>query len=202
EISTLAEKFRVYDNIKKAIEILESDGPNVTDLIPESRSNIGMALEGAKTYDDVIAVSGRITSLYGKRVKAAAGPEFGASRHVANMILASLRYDKTIRSAMNIRYDPKVLDACNKLGLITASYDRKLEPTETKNKEGATTFWGAEQAILKSKRFPDVIYHLGDFGKEPMVVLLGNDAVSVAETALKIAKIMSGESSLHRKPKL
>lgn len=188
DVVILADKFSVYSNIRKAVEILESNGSVVTNLIPESRSNIGMAIADAQDYSGVIAVSGRITSLPGKRVKASAEPEFGASKHIANAILAAMRHDRRVRAAMNIIYEPEILESCHKLGLVVSSYDRKQEPPEVKRKEGATTAWGAEQAILSSKTFPDVFYHIGDFGKEPMMVILGRDAVSVAETAVKIAR--------------
>ncbi len=55
-----------------------------------------------------------------------------------------------------------------------------------------TTFWGAEQAVERAGRVPDVIYHLGDWGKEPMITLLGRTAVEVAERAVEVAKRLSG----------
>jgi predicted fused transcriptional regulator/phosphomethylpyrimidine kinase len=48
--------------------------------------------------------------------------------------------------------------------------------------------WGTDQAIKKVGKVPDVIYHKGDWGKEPMITLLGKNAVEVAKMAVKLAK--------------
>ena len=194
EVLVQADRYLIYSNIKVAVNILETNGSLVSKLIPESRSNIGMAIESAKSYQDVIAVSGRITSLVDGRAKASGEPEFGASRHISNAILAAMKYDKDVRSAMNIAYSPETIESCRRLGLTVSSYDRRKEPSNIKRREGSSTFWGAEQAILKSKKFPDIFFHIGDFGKEPMIVILGHDAISVAGTAVKIAKSLESNS--------
>ena len=54
--------------------------------------------------------------------------------------------------------------------------------------EGMTTYWGASEAVKKAGRVPDVIYHLGDWGKEPMITLVGKNAVEVAERAVAVAR--------------
>ena len=35
-------------------------------------------------------------------------PEYGASTHVANVLLASMSYDDRSRAAMNLRYDERM----------------------------------------------------------------------------------------------
>jgi predicted fused transcriptional regulator/phosphomethylpyrimidine kinase len=55
-----------------------------------------------------------------------------------------------------------------------------------------TTRWGAEQAIRRAGRVPDIIYHRGDYGKEPMIVLLGRTATEVAELSIRIARRLEG----------
>ena len=54
--------------------------------------------------------------------------------------------------------------------------------------EGGTTYWGAEQAVRRAGRVPDALYHLGDWGKEPMIVLLGESATQVAGRAVELAR--------------
>ena len=184
-----AQRYAVLSNLSEAVKILEENGSSISKLIPELRTNIGMALEGAKRYEDIAAVPGRITSLPGGRVRAVAPPEFGASRHIANSILAALQFNPDSRAAMNIRYEEKLVGLCKKIGLVVSSYDRSKEPADVKKKEGSSTFWGATTAIADSRVFPDAIYHRGDFGKEPMIVLLGRDAVSVALKAVKLGAI-------------
>lgn len=181
-----AEKYNVLMAVKEAIKILE-ENPKVACLIPESQSNIGMALRRPSSASDVAAVPGRIVRLR-DGVKASAHPEFGASRHVANTILTAMKHDPAVRSAMNIRYSKELVDLCKSLGMTVSFYDRKLEPPEIKKKEGMTTVWGTEEAIKKAGRVPDVIYHEGDYGKEPMIIILGRDAVEVARKVVKLSE--------------
>ena len=61
--------------------------------------------------------------------------------------------------------------------------------------EGATIAWGAEQAIKRVGEVPDVIYHAGDWGKEPIIALIGCDAVDVAKMAVCIAQLYFSRKS-------
>ena len=55
-------------------------------LIPEVQSNIGMGLRGAVSEDEVIAFPGRIIKK-GREIFILSPPEFGASKHVAHIVL-------------------------------------------------------------------------------------------------------------------
>ena len=55
-------------------------------LIPEVRSNLVYAKKGARTRDDVLAVDGRITVVQGMP-RAAGKPRFGASSHMARLLI-------------------------------------------------------------------------------------------------------------------
>ena len=66
-------------------------------------------------------------------------------------------------------------------------YDRKREPMPVKNKEGQSVGWGVRSAIKNSKIPPDVVYHKGDFGKEPMIIVFGKTPSEIME---KISKII------------
>lgn len=184
-----AEKYRVFENMKKALEMLE-ESSYVPLLVPEVQMNLVMALPEpyAKTIDDVMGVRGRIVNL-GTKVKAAGPIEFGASKHLAKAVLTVMKYDPNIRAAINIKYDPEIIEICNKLGFTTSFYDRKEEPLEIKAIEGATIPWGIEVAIKKMNgKVPDIIYHFGDWGKEPMITVFGKDAIDVVNKVLKIAE--------------
>ncbi|MDP2900700.1 MAG: thiamine-phosphate synthase family protein [Candidatus Bathyarchaeota archaeon] len=124
------------------------------------------------------------------RVKASSCPRFGGSRHVAEAILAANELDPTIRAAMNIRHTAETLEACRGVGLKVSSYDRREEPEEVKMTEGGTIPWGTRVAIRRLGSTPDIIYHDGDWGKEPMIEILGVDAVDVAGKALRVAEAL------------
>ena len=70
--------------------------------------------------------------------------------------------------------------------LVLSKYDRSKEPKEIKSR-GSTIKWGIESAIKNSKKMPDVIYHMGDLGKEPMIIVFGETPNEVLK---KISKII------------
>jgi len=181
-----AERYRVLENLSEAIKILESHP--VAKLIPEVGSNLAMALPKpyAKSVEDVAGIPGRLVKINDK-VLALKSPMFGASRHVAKIVLKAMEYEEEFRAAMNIKYSKEVVETCKALGLTVSSFDRSEEPNEVKNVEGESLPWGVGRAIEKVGKVPDVIYDLGDVGKEPMVRILGRNAVEVVNKVLSIA---------------
>lgn len=184
-----AEKFFVLESLQRAVEILEESGHLVSTLVPEVGMNIVMALPKpyAKGLDSVAGVMGRIVRVGGK-VKAVGPIAFGASRHMARAVVKAMEFDERFRAVANIRFDEELIEIAKGLGYSVSFYDRSQEPVEIKSVEGATIPWGVEQAVTRVKRVPDVIYHKGDWGKEPMINVFGFTAVDVAEKILKLAK--------------
>jgi len=182
-----AEKYNVIEQLKKAIEMLESH-PEVASLIPEVQMNLVMALPYpyARGVDDVAGIPGRIVKI-GNKVKASEQPSFGASSHVARAVLKAMEYDKNIRAAADIRFSNEILEIIKNLGFTISFYDRREEPPEIKSKEGGTIPWGVEVAIKRVGKVPDVIYDPGDWGKEPIIKIFGKDAVDVANKIIAIA---------------
>ncbi len=175
------------ENLEKAVEILQNC-PEFAQFIPEVRSNIVMARNNAADVKDVAGIPGRITTVHGKP-KVFMKPEFGVSSHMARLVLSIMKRDPSKRSAMNIIYNPKIINMCKKLGLNVSYYDRNDEPEEVKNVEGGTIPWGVESAIKRTGKVPDIIYHKGAWGKEPSISLIGTDAVEVAKMGVCIAKL-------------
>jgi hydroxymethylpyrimidine/phosphomethylpyrimidine kinase len=182
-----AERHYVLREVGEALELLEKH-PEVAVLIPETSSNLGMALSLAATSLDVVAIPGRISKVE-RGVRASSCPAFGASNHIAGMIIIAMKYDSSVHAAMNIRYSEDILKVCRGMMMVVSSYDRSKEPAEVKEEEGVSTSWGMHQAVEKAGgEVPDVVFHTGDFGKEPMMVLLGKNAIEVARRAISIAK--------------
>jgi hydroxymethylpyrimidine kinase/phosphomethylpyrimidine kinase len=180
-----AEKYSVIRNTSEALNNLQSD-PNVHHLIPESQTNLAMSLSYATNLEDIAAIPGRIVRI-GDRIHVSSSPKFGASKHVAKTLITVRKYSPMIRAAINIKFSEKILQICKELKLTLSSYDRTQEPTEIKLKEGMTTKWGAEQAIKKFGGVPDVIYHKGDWGKEPMIIILGQTPTDLTKKIKEIA---------------
>jgi len=171
-----ADRYFVRENVKEAVRMLKRT-KNFENLIPEVGTNIGMAIEGAESEHDVAAVDGRIVLT--REGMHAGCVDFGVSNHVARMILAMMKQDKEKRSAINIRYSAKIIEACKELGMKISSFEREKEPTDVK-----TMDWGVREASVEF--YPDVIYDLGAVGKEPMVRVFDNTAVKVVERVKKI----------------
>jgi len=180
-----AGKFEVLEVMRKAVEEVETS-EIIPKAIPECQSNLVMATEFADDLDDVAGIPGRIVNVLG-RAKASADPWFNVSKHVAKAVLTAMKYDYRIRAAMNIRYDTRIIKAARKLGWIISFYDRREEPEEIRKLEGKTIPWGTETAIRRiGGKVPDLMYHEGDWGKEPMIIVFGRDAVEVVEKVEKL----------------
>jgi hydroxymethylpyrimidine kinase/phosphomethylpyrimidine kinase len=171
-----ADRYFVLENVKEAVRILKAI-KGFEQVIPEVGTNIGMAIESAKSERDVAAVDGRIVRM--KEGMTAGCVGFGVSDHVARLVLAMMGRDRAQRSAMNVQYAPEVVEACEALGMLVASFERAQEPAAVK-----TMDWGVQEA---SREFvPEVIFDLGAVGKEPMVRIFGQTAVEVAGKAKQI----------------
>ena len=181
-----AEKYQVIRKVREAVSELERH-PSVAKLIPESSSNLVMAPDYALSPEEFVGIPGRIVKIQ-HGVKAVSEPDLGASRHVAGSVYVAMSCDSSVRAGMNIRYSEEILARCRKLGFTVSGYDRREEPREVKEREGASTPWGAEKAIKRVGFVPDVIYHMGDWGKEPMITVLGKSALEVVGKVVKIAE--------------
>ncbi|MEM2325998.1 MAG: bifunctional hydroxymethylpyrimidine kinase/phosphomethylpyrimidine kinase [Candidatus Bathyarchaeia archaeon] len=189
-----AAKYGVLKSVREAKRILESF-PEVADLAPEVGINVAMALPYPENINDVAAIPGRLMRAFG-RVKASSSPDFGGSSHLARYLLEMIRHDPRKRAAINIRFSEEILSILRGIGMKISFFDRKEEPADVKHIEGMTIPWGVKQAIARIGETPDVIYHMGDFGKEPMIVVFGEDA---AELARRIVEVASKYRSSQRK---
>ncbi|MDO8725339.1 MAG: bifunctional hydroxymethylpyrimidine kinase/phosphomethylpyrimidine kinase [Candidatus Methanoperedens sp.] len=176
-----AQRYQVLQNVEEAVGIIEN---NMTpELIPEVGCNVAMAVSNAASPLDVAAVQGRIVRLRGAP-HAVGCVAFGASSHIARIVLTAMHFDPSMKASMNIRYSRETLAACENIGLEIASFSRDDEPENV-----ATMEWGVSEAIkMAGGKVPDVIFDTGGVGKEAMIRLLGRDAVEVAGRAVEIAK--------------
>lgn len=148
-------------------------------LIPEVGTNIAYALAGACESRDVAGVRGRIVRV-GTEVRPVDEVAFGASDHIARIVLTAMRFDNRIRSAANIRFSDEIVQALEDMLLEVRSFDREREPPGVK-----TMDWGV--AFCCRDGVPDVIYDRGAMGKEPMIRILGEDPADVAQNIIKLS---------------
>jgi hydroxymethylpyrimidine/phosphomethylpyrimidine kinase len=179
-------RYNVLINIEEAMVLLEST-PRVANLVPQVSMNLAMAIPHAENVDDVAAIEGRIVKVSGG-VKAVGFARFGCSSHLARYILGVTKHDSTKRAAVNLKFSDEALALLEKMGLEVSFYDRREEPEEIKRTEGMSIPWGVEQAIKRIGKAPDVVYHRGDVGKEPMIVIFGEQAYDLAKLAVQLAE--------------
>ncbi len=176
--------FEAVERVRAAVEELDRvDG--IGWVCPESMINLAEVIPYGSDRSDVVGIPGRIVNVGGK-LKASSCPKPGGSRHVASAVLVAHSLDRRVRAAMNVRYDERILLAARDLGLTVSSYDRSKEPPEIKSVEGMSIRWGVGEAFNRAGKVTDIVYHLGDLGKEPMITIFGEDAVDVVKKLLRI----------------
>ncbi len=179
-------RYEVLEELQAAAARLVQE--DISPLIPEVMSNLGYALPYAEGPEHVAAFPGRILKTpQGALVPAP--PAYGASSHIAAVILTAQKTHPRLRAAMNIRYVEGIENLAPLLHLRLASFDRAQEPPEVKAREGGTLTWGVAsvmQALKPWEQPPDLIGDRGEVGKEPMLRLLGENPMQVAEKALAL----------------
>ncbi|MFZ1077117.1 MAG: PfkB family carbohydrate kinase, partial [Nitrosotalea sp.] len=153
--------------------------------IPEVQTNFVFSKPCPESIFHILGLEGRIVKT-GEFVTVTGILKYGGSKHVANAVLEVTRKFPSIRSAVNIKYDNKTIKKAIAKRLCVAYYDRVLESHDTKVTEGKTISWGIKSAIEKLKNPPDIIYHRGDVGKEPMILLFGKTPKDVLTKLVKI----------------
>lgn len=152
------------------------------EFAPEVGMNLGYALPGASTSQDICAFRGRIVRV-GDRLEPIGPAAFGASKHIARVILTAMRYHPGMRSATNLKYREQNARRLRTTGLVVASFDRRDEP-----KGVSTLEWGTERAIVEAGRIPDVIYDEGAVGKEAMMRVLAADPADVLRKVRRLVR--------------
>jgi len=156
-------------------------------FIPECQTNFVYSKPKPNSTGDILGLEGRIVKT-GKSSMVAGELKYGGSKHVASAVLEISRKFPSIRSALNIRYNDKIIENAIAKRFHVSSYDRSLESYKDKRKEGTTISWGIRTAINESKTSPDIIYHKGDIGKEPMIIIFGKTPSQVLAKLLKIIR--------------
>ncbi len=176
-------RYEVLTALTEAAARLQREG--LDPLVPEVMTNLGYATPYPEGFQDVAAFPGRLRQgPQGLIIPTA--PAFGASRHIASVILTATATHPELRAAMNIKYLEGLEDLAGSLNLRPASFDRSQEPPEIKAREGGTLAWGVASVLKAGDPPPDLIYDRGDWGKEPMARLLGPTPMHVAEKALAL----------------
>ena len=183
-ITDINEKDSIVTELSESIQKF-TEIKNIYKNIPECQTNFVYSKEKPKSTKEILGISGRIVKA-GKKVIVAGDLEYGGSKHVATAMLTVNKKFPQIQSAINIKYQNTTISKIKKLKLIVSRYDRNQEPKNVKNK-GSSIEWGIKSAIKNLKESPDVIFHNGGFGKEPMIIVFGDTPKNILKKISKIA---------------
>ena len=162
----------VLRNVRGAVRTFANTAA-VVDHIPNVGTNIAMAMPDAERTTDVAAVPGRVHAM-GGQANVPTDPEFGASEHVATTVLAMGTVAPERRGALNLKTSDALLDAVTAAGLSTAEFEAGYE-----NRYERLT-----DLLASTEPTPEVLYHEGAFGIEPITYVFGDDATDAVTTLI------------------
>lgn len=150
-------------------------------LVPEVGINLAYAPGTATDPADVLGLTHRIT-------RSPAGPTapgpvaWGASGHVARVLLAARHADPDVRCAVNLAYAPDHVAAAERAGLAVGRFSREEEPPT----EASSMEWGTTAAFKAAGGRLDVVADEGGLGKEAMLRLVASDLDELVETVERL----------------
>jgi len=183
-------RHQVLESLRTAAARLQQE--DIGPLIPEAMSNLAYAAPYAEGPEDVAAFPGRL-------LKSPQGllnptpPAFGASRHLAGVILAALKTHPHLKAAMNLKYFASLEEITPLLSLKTAAIDPS---PEIKGREEDRLAAGVAAVLKPGEPPPDLIYDQGDWGREPLSYILGSDPQVVVEKAMALKNALSAAGKL------
>jgi predicted fused transcriptional regulator/phosphomethylpyrimidine kinase len=179
----------VLGNLVQAVEMLQKSR-DFACLMPEVRVNIVHAIPGAKSAKEVAAIEGRITVVRGYPF-AAGLPVWGASDHMARLIIEVRKYSPGINAGINFKCDEQIIKVVKKYAmerkLPFGKIDRAVEPEEAMIKDGSSMPWKIKYLVEQYGAVPVLFYEGEGWGKEPLFVAIGGSATEVAAIAIEIA---------------
>ena len=176
----------VIGQVRQGVRVLEA-AAEFAALVPHVGSNLAFARPGAEGPGDVAAVPGRIYVARGQ-VRAPAAPEFGASHHVAEVVLGVASRFPGRRAGVNVRFDARVERAARALGWRIVEFDARYEG------RGARI----AGAVRKVRSPPDALFHRGAFGVEPVMYVVAPTAVEAAARAVTLARAVAAGAARSR----
>src|SRR5256712_12336598 len=103
------------ERVSRAAALLESSRSFVL-IMPEVSVNIAYAEGEASSPEEVIAIPGRIVKV-GSYARSLSRPEYGASSHLARVLIQVRARRKDVRAVMNLRFDRRMAAVIRRLGL-------------------------------------------------------------------------------------
>ncbi|WP_049935389.1 thiamine-phosphate synthase family protein [Haloplanus natans] len=173
---------QVRSSVRRGLRILRN-ASGFAGLVPNVGSNLVECLPDATDVEDVAGVPGRIFDVRGTAT-VPSDPEFGVSEHVASILLSARTAGAAVRGAVNVRYDPALVDDLRAAGYPTVEFEA--------GRDGEGGRGTTRPAVVDAVRdagpdAPFVLYQTGGFGIEPITYVLAADAPAAARVVRDIA---------------
>ena len=182
-ITSIENKDKISTELSQAINRFV-EIKNIYKNIPECQTNFVFSKNQPKSIKEVLGIEGRIVKV-GNHVEVAGDLTYGGSKHVATALIAINNKFSHINSAINLKYQKSTITKIKKSKLKSVEYDRSKEPVKIKS-NGSTIKWGIKEAIKNSTKVPDIIFHKGDMGKEPMIIIFAENPEKIIKKIMKI----------------
>lgn len=158
----------VLENLRQAERRMH--GADFAKLAPEVRINLAMATPDARDARGVGAFPGRLVNLKGE-IRSVSEPEFGASNHLADVLLRVRRQQPAVAAILCVRDDDRVRRALREAGLRYRLLKRQR----------------SELVIsVHAQERPDALIDPGAFGIEPVTYVLGETALEAVDKAQRL----------------
>ena len=172
---------QVRSSVRRGLRILRN-AAGFAGLVPNVGSNLVECLPDATGVEGVAGVPGRIFDVRGTAT-VPSDPEFGVSEHVASILLSARTAGAAVRGAVNVRYDPALVDDLRAAGYPTVEF----EAGRDEEGGGGTTRPAVVDAVRDAgPDAPFVLYQTGGFGIEPITYVLAADAPAAARVVRDI----------------
>ena len=128
--------------------------------------NVAACTPDALDIEDVAAFPGRLW-IINDQIKYLSMPEFGASFHLAGVLLKTRSFGSNATAILNLafpqKYSKKINSACKKLGLNVAKAPKSIPD--------------------KSSKDAHLLIDEGDFGWVPTLYVLGSNPIELVDRA-------------------
>ena len=163
-------KEKILNRISEMRRRLESTIPL---LSPQVRVNIALASNDSEGSSEIAAFPGRLTPI-GDKARPLSSPKFGSSSHLSELLLELRKFDPSINTIINLRWDPIISEALSKLDIKSVKLPRESEDLLiSKN-------------VVKSKAMVDE----GGHGFEPSLYIFSSESEIVCQIVEDIASTM------------
>lgn len=174
---------RVLVEVREAVAMLEGYTP-FSAVVPNVGVNLVACGESPRTISDVVGIPGRIVKLKGG-VRASSPPEFGASHHMASILLEAHRVDPTVKSCINTKFDPRVLRALENLGW---RFTYTVPKDSLKPIDGDIVLAAVRETLSRLGSVGDALIDEGGVGLEPITYIFAGSPREAVLKAIALAR--------------